>query len=256
MLRKQESLIPQSPFRELYEVLVPEDHILRKMKDLVDFSFIYEEVKDNYTVDFGRNAADPVYLFKLLLLKNRYPLSDRDLCERARYDMSFKFFLDLAPEEKIIDPSLLSKFRTQRLKKNQLLGLLLWETSRIALLRKARAGKKNQKQNQLMTYYFDIEKCKVYPLDGTCHKPGAKSKTYNVTLKSDLHQKQLAFEQTEEFREKVKLRYRIEQKNSKVKNRHGLKRANGDGLFAMTLQSASVIFIANMKRIIRLIESR
>lgn len=117
MLRKQESLIAQSPFRELYDVLVPEDHILRSMKDLVDFSFIYDEVKANYTVDFGRNAADSVYLFKLLLLKNMYPLSDRDLCERARYDMSFKFFLDLAPEEKIIDPSLLAKFRTQRLKK-------------------------------------------------------------------------------------------------------------------------------------------
>ncbi|MDN6626914.1 MAG: transposase [Pisciglobus halotolerans] len=131
MLRKQVSKTP-SPYSQLYDILVPQNHTLRRMKELVDFSFIYEEVKENYTVDFGRNAADPVYMFKLLLLKVMYPLSDRDLCERARYDMSFKYFLDLSPEEDIIHPSLLSKFRTQRLKNSDLLELVLRRSIQVA----------------------------------------------------------------------------------------------------------------------------
>ena len=131
MLRKQERLIP-SPYSKLYDILVPEDHVLRRMKTLVDFSFIYDELKENYTIDFGRNAIDPVFMFKLVLLKVMYPLSDRDLCERARCDMSFKYFLDIAPEDDIVHPSLLSKFRTQRLKNIDLLELLIKKTIDIA----------------------------------------------------------------------------------------------------------------------------
>ena len=120
MLRNEERLTV-SPYAQLYDILVPEDHILRKINTLVDFSFVYDEIKKNYTVDFGRKAADPVYMLKLLLLKILNPLSDRDLCERARYDISFKYFLGIAPEDPIVDDSLLSKFRRQRLKDTNIL---------------------------------------------------------------------------------------------------------------------------------------
>ena len=45
-----------------------------------------------------------------------YTLSDVDLIERSMCDMAFKFFLDYAPEDKVIEPSTLSKFRKLRLK--------------------------------------------------------------------------------------------------------------------------------------------
>ena len=90
--------------------------------------------------------------------------------------------------------------------------------------------------------------------EGICHKIGTKSKTYTLTIKSNLHQEQLDFENSDAFREKSRMRYRIEQKNSELKNRYGLKKSMSNGLFGMTIQSASTVFIANMRKIIREIE--
>ena len=47
-------------------------------------------------------------MFKLLFLKKLYDLSDEALISSAQTDMAYKFFLDLEPEAKMIDPSLLS----------------------------------------------------------------------------------------------------------------------------------------------------
>lgn len=66
-------------------------------------------------------------------------------------------------------------------------------------VRKARQGKKNQNANQVMTYYFDVDKCKKCPMRQGCYTKGAKSKTYSISIKSDLHQEQINFENTEEF---------------------------------------------------------
>ncbi|SFI13467.1 Transposase DDE domain-containing protein, partial [Trichococcus flocculiformis] len=77
-----------------------------------------------------------------------------------------------------------------------------------------------------------------------------------LTIKSNLHQEQLDFENSDAFREKSRMRYRIEQKNSELKNRYGLKKSMSNGLFGMTIQSASTVFIANMRKIIREIEKK
>ena len=36
-----------SYYSDLYDMIVPKDHILRKIRELVDFSFIYDELKNN-----------------------------------------------------------------------------------------------------------------------------------------------------------------------------------------------------------------
>src|SRR5690606_2904604 len=108
---------------ELYDILIPKDNFLRQMKELVDFSFIEEELKDKYCLDNGRNAEPPVRMFKYLLLKQIYNLSDADLVERSRYDLSFKYFLDLAPEDSVIHSSSLTKFRKLRLQDKDLMDL-------------------------------------------------------------------------------------------------------------------------------------
>ena len=94
-----------SPYMEIYELVVPKDNILRKIKELVDFDFIYDELLSKYCLDNGRNAISPIRMFKYLLLKIIYDLSDVDVVERSKYDMSFKYFLDMAPEESVINPS-------------------------------------------------------------------------------------------------------------------------------------------------------
>jgi hypothetical protein len=62
------------------------------------------------------------------------------------------------------------------------------------------------------------------PLREGCYKPGAKAKTYAVTIKSDLHREQIAFQETTEYKDSIKHRYKIEAKNSELKNVHGYGR--------------------------------
>ncbi|MEK3685191.1 MULTISPECIES: IS1182 family transposase [Paenibacillus] len=132
MLPEQQSFI-LSPYIELYNILIPKDNLLRRMDELVDFSFVYEELNERYCHENGRTAVDPVRMFKYLLLKSIYDLSDADLVERSKTDLSFKFFLHMAPEEGVIDPSLLTKFRKLRLKDMKLLDLLIGKTVEIAI---------------------------------------------------------------------------------------------------------------------------
>ena len=78
-------------------------------------------------------AESPVRMFKYLLLKTIYTVSDIDVVERSQYDMSFKYFLDMNPEDDVINPSSLTKFRKLRLKDTDLLNLLINKTVTIAI---------------------------------------------------------------------------------------------------------------------------
>lgn len=479
----QQQQIQFSAFSGLYDLIVPKDNLLRKINDLIDFTFIYEELLSKYCMTNGRTAESPVRMFKYLLLKTIYTVSDVDVVERSRYDMSFKYFMDMSPEEEVIDPSSLTKFRKLRLKDNDLLNLLIGKTVTIAIekgiirsksiivdathslsrsnpysalevlrerskllrkavytidedmkvgmpaknitdelekelaycsaleryieadqplcqipavkeklnllketvadtqehytrskdmdartghkstdssffgykthlamteeriitaavitsgekgdgpelpklleisqqngievesvigdsaysgkenlalmngqgikavaklnpiitqggrkeadrfdfnkdadmfvcpaghlaIRRARQGKKNRGKNQANIYYFDVEKCKVCPLREGCYKSGAKTKTYAVTIKSDTHLQQMAFQETTEYKESIKHRYKIEAKNSELKNVHGYDRAIAYGIENMQMQGALAIFTVNLKRIIKLI---
>lgn len=479
---KQQQAFQLSEYSSLYNLVVPKDNLLRKINDLIDFSFVYDELVNKYCHNNGRTAQSPVRMFKYLLLKTIYDISDVDVVERSRYDMSFKYFLDMSPEDDVINPSSLTKFRKLRLKDTDLLNLLISKTVTIAIergvirsksiivdathtlsrsnpfsaievlrerskqlrktiymysedlkerlpgknidndlekelayckelerfvekeqsissipavqeklnnlketvedtrdsiilskdedaktghksadssffgykthlamteeriitaavvtsgekgdgpelpglleisqqngvdvdtiigdaaysgkeniklsgeqnikivaklnpaitqgfrkdedkfdynkdadmfvcpaghiaIRKGRQGKKNIGKNQVNTYYFDVEKCKTCPLKNGCYKEGAKTKTYSVSIKSDIHRKQIAFQETEYFKEKAKHRYKIEAKNSELKNVHGYGRAKSYGIGNMQMQSALAIFTVNLKRIIKM----
>lgn len=132
MLSQQQKMI-LSPYMGIYELVVPKDNLLRKIKELVDFDFIYNELIHKYCLNIGRNAVSPIRMFKYLLLKVIFDLSDVDVVERSKYDMSFKYFLDMAPEEDVINPSSLTKFRKIRLKDMELLDMLISKTVSIAI---------------------------------------------------------------------------------------------------------------------------
>lgn len=132
MLAKQTKLI-LSPYIKIYDVVVPKGHKLRILKEKIDFAFIRDEVKEKYSVKMGRCAEDPVRMFKYLFLKCLYGLSDRGLIDRCMTDMAFKYFLDLAPESDVIDPSLLSVFRRQRLVDMDLLDYLIARSVKTAV---------------------------------------------------------------------------------------------------------------------------
>lgn len=484
MLSQQQS-IPFTAYADLYDKVVPQKHMLRQINDLIDFSFVYQELVTKYCPNNGRRAESPIRLFKYLLLKVIYDSSDVDVVERSMYDMSFKYFLGMSPEEDVIDSSTLTKFRKLRLKDVELLDMLIGKTVEIAIskgiikyntiivdathsgsrsnpyspvqalklrskqlrkclyetdedikeklpakntddnlehelaytqalvdkvsedeilinipkikerlnmlketlediqdhyttskdkdarvghktrddhffgykshiamtperiivgatvtsgeksdglqlptliektrkngievktvigdtaysgdsnlkqakeegfkivakvnpaisqgqkseteqweynkdagmyicpaghmaTRKARQGKKEGKWNQTLTFYFDIEKCKTCALRDGCYKAGAKTKSYSISIKTNTQAEQVAFQETEEFKELHRReRYKIEAKNAELKNVLGYARAESYGMDAMQMQGAITMFAANVKRIIKLLE--
>lgn len=122
-----------SPYSGLYDIVVKKDHKLRRILELIDFSFIYDELKGKYCPDNGRVAKDPVMMFKYLFLKTLYVMSDRRLIERCESDMAFKFFLGLNPEDKVIAPTTLTKFRRQRLVDVDIMDILLKRSVQVAI---------------------------------------------------------------------------------------------------------------------------
>lgn len=485
-----------SNYANLYDTLIDKNNFWRQLKEKVDFSFVQEELKDKYSSTMGRSAEDVTRMFKYLLLKSYHKLSDRELVERTKTDLLFKYFLDYVPEEtNLIDPSLLTVFRRERLsnKENEeetstnLLDKLITKTVEIALkegvievknkiiqdsthtnarfqhispreelirqakllrksvykidesmhdkmpkkreatglledqieytkellellknderfttipgikeqinlleetmndteyeieyskdkdakvghktadssffgykthiaetperiitaaiittgekhdgkqleklieksqkngieveaiigdgaysekdnleycskngiknvsklssivthgnrknedvfeynkdagmyvckaghmaIRKAKQGSK-ENGNQVECYYFDVEKCKHCPLKNGCYKEGAKTKTYSVSIKNEIHTTQMDYMETDEFKELYSERYKIEAKNAELKNNYGYDKATSCGKGGMTIQGATTLFLVNMKRIIKLKEQK
>ena len=80
LLQQQKAQL--SVYSDLYELIVPKDNLLRKINDLIDFTFIYDELVNKYCSNNGRNAESPIRMFKYLLLKTIYSISDVDVVER------------------------------------------------------------------------------------------------------------------------------------------------------------------------------
>ena len=483
-----------SQYTELYDILIPKENFWKQLNDMVDFSFVVDMIKDKYSSTMGRTAEDVIRMFKYLLLKSYFKLSDRGLIERTMTDMLFKYFLGYDPEEtKLIDPSLLTVFRRERLidndvnlmdkliektvelalekglievknkiivdsthtnamyshispreelirqakllrksvykvdesmqdkmpKKRETSGLLedqitytkellnvlkedgrfekipgikeqidyLKETmedteieleyskdqdakvghktadtsffgykthiamtperiitaatitsgekhdgkqleslieksqnngieveavigdgaysekdnleycegngiknvsklsksvthgngknkedfeynkdagmyvckaGHMAIAKRKQGSKKdaNGTNTQVECYFFDVEKCKHCLFRDGCYKEGAKTKTFSVKIKSDTHTKQMDYMETEEFKNLYSERYKIEAKNAELKNNYGYDEANACGKLGITIQGATTLFLANMKRIIKLNEEK
>lgn len=82
-----------------------------------------------------------------------------------------------------------------------------------------------------------------------------KGRRYYITLLSNIHQEQQEFEQTEYFNNTLrKERYKIEAKNAETKIAHGLCKARSTGLSCMRVQSYITHIVANIKRIIKLMD--
>lgn len=51
----------------MYCLVVPKDNLLRKINELIDFTFIYEELTGKYCLNNGRTAESPVRMFKFTI---------------------------------------------------------------------------------------------------------------------------------------------------------------------------------------------
>ena len=96
MLPRQTSL-SFSVYSDLYDKLIPRDNKLHQLNDLVDFTFVYDELSSRYCQTNGRVAIDPVRVFKYLLLKVIFDLSDVDVVDRSALRSFFQVFSRFSP---------------------------------------------------------------------------------------------------------------------------------------------------------------
>lgn len=116
-----------SLYRNLYDIVVDKNNKLRKIKETIDFSFVNKMLEGSYCKYHGRPAKEPEMMFKLMFLKTMYNLSDEEVIENSKCNMAYKYFLDLAPEDDVVSPSLLTVFRKTRINKENLLDEMLKE---------------------------------------------------------------------------------------------------------------------------------
>lgn len=97
------------------EDLVPEDHFVRKLDRVVDFSFIYEEISGYYCENNGRPCVDPVILIKYLLIGFLFGIeSERRIEQEIQVNMAYRWFLGLDLDERVPDHSTISQNRRRR----------------------------------------------------------------------------------------------------------------------------------------------
>jgi len=87
-----------------------QNHLLIKLNNLIDWSFVEEEVADHYSSK-GQNAIHPLQMFKLLLIQSLYELSDRDTCEQADTNIIYRYFIGLGMTENMYHWTDLGNFR-------------------------------------------------------------------------------------------------------------------------------------------------
>lgn len=110
--QQAEMLVPVTP-----DNFVPADHPVRPIKAIVDriLGELSPVFADMYA-DRGRPSIPPEHLLKALLLKALYTVrSERQLCERLRYDLLFKWFLDLNISDPGFDATTFCKNRDRLL---------------------------------------------------------------------------------------------------------------------------------------------
>ena len=98
------------------EDLVPKDNLFRKIDGIIDFSFIYDEVKHLYSATMGRPGVDPVVLVKYLLVGfiDGIP-SERRLEQKIGVSNEYRWFLGLDLDGKVPDHSTISQLRRRKL---------------------------------------------------------------------------------------------------------------------------------------------
>ena len=92
------------------EDLVPEDHILRQIDRMVDFSFVRKVVWDCYDYTHGRPGTDPELIVRMSLIVFLYGLSENRLPDEVRMHAAYRLFChmdtfaDPVPDRTTINP--------------------------------------------------------------------------------------------------------------------------------------------------------
>ena len=76
------------------DALVPKDHLLRKIENVMDYEWLYARLSPYYCADNGRPGADPVVLIKMVLLQHLYGIpSLRQTYREIQVNIAYRWFL-------------------------------------------------------------------------------------------------------------------------------------------------------------------
>jgi transposase len=106
--RWQEDIFVACPLSRL----VPDDHILKRVDQVLDLSWLREEVSDCYCPDNGRPSIDPEAALRLMLAGYlEGVVHDRKLMRRAQTDIAIRWFAGYRLHEDLPDHSSLTRIR-------------------------------------------------------------------------------------------------------------------------------------------------
>jgi IS5 family transposase len=106
----------------LYDQIVPQDHFLRKLRQIIQWDYFTQKLIRLYKGEgvVGRPPFDPAMVLKVELLAYLYNLSERQVEVYINENLPAKFFLGLAVDQKAPDHSTLSVFRERLLARGKL----------------------------------------------------------------------------------------------------------------------------------------
>ncbi len=116
------------------ESIVPKNHLVRMVDQVIDFEFIRDIVKEYYSEDKGRPSIDPVVLFKIVFIQFLFGIrSMRQTIKEINVNVAYRWFLGYGFTEPIPHFSTFGKNYIRRFKDTdvferifkQILGMLI-----------------------------------------------------------------------------------------------------------------------------------
>lgn len=94
--------------------MIPENHLLRRIKNCVNYDFIYEKSPPYYS-PVGGKSIDPVVLIKMLLIGYLYGIkSERRLEEEVSLNLAYRWFCEIDLMHRVPDYPMFSQNRRRR----------------------------------------------------------------------------------------------------------------------------------------------
>jgi len=120
----------------LYDQIMPQDNFLRKLRQTIPWERFTRKLIKLYKGGgmYGRPPFDPALVLKMELITHLYQLSERQVEAYVNDNLSAKYFIGLAVDQKAPDHTTLSKFRERLIKNGNLAAFeeMLTEIIRIA----------------------------------------------------------------------------------------------------------------------------
>ena len=115
------------------EPMIPPDHILRRIRQAIDFTFV-DELTTPLDSATGRPSVAPQVLGRLLVVGYLYGLtSERRLCEEVQLNLAYRWFCGLGLEDRVPDHSTFRKNRHGRFAGTDLFDEMFYAVVRQAM---------------------------------------------------------------------------------------------------------------------------